>query len=53
MANGSRWISTSVSDSDTGSTDVDYFPHKAGSAHREGKGITSGVDKLHSSGDTQ
>ncbi|XP_010025971.1 basic transcription factor 3 [Eucalyptus grandis] len=35
MANGSRWISTSVSDSDMGSTDVDSFPHKAGSAHQK------------------
>ncbi|XP_030454841.1 plastid division protein CDP1, chloroplastic-like [Syzygium oleosum] len=48
MANGSRWISTSISDGDTGSTvcHVDSFPHKAGSARREGNGITSRVDKL-------
>lgn len=48
MANGSRWISTSISDRDTGSTvcHVDSFPHKAGSAHREGNGMTSRVDKL-------
>ncbi|KAI3407578.1 DUF4101 domain-containing protein [Psidium guajava] len=38
MANGSRWISTSISDRHIGSTDF--------SAHREGNGITSRVDKL-------
>ncbi|XP_056173974.1 plastid division protein CDP1, chloroplastic [Syzygium oleosum] len=48
MANGSRWISTSISDRDTGSTvcHVDSFPHKTGSAHPEGNSITSRVDKL-------
>ncbi|KAI6694323.1 hypothetical protein NL676_022033 [Syzygium grande] len=48
MANASRWISTSISDRDTGSTvcHVNSFPHKAGSARHEGNGITSRVDKL-------
>ncbi|KAF8014626.1 hypothetical protein BT93_H0439 [Corymbia citriodora subsp. variegata] len=48
MANGSRRISTSISDRDAGSNvcHVDSFPHKADSAHCEGNGMTSRVDKL-------